>query len=217
MTQLKFSRTIRGAYVAPLLLVGFGLGAQAVLAESIAQATTERNATQTMESTETAGKPVAVESDVVTMSATVEGVDHQKRELTLKGQGGNTVTLQVGPDVTRFDEIKKGDTVQIDYLEAVAIALHPKGSAVPTGGAETAVVRDPGKKPSGSVTDTAVMSAKVQSVDVGKRELVLRGQDGSDMQVHVPESIPNLEQIKPGDQLTVRLTRSLAISVRKTS
>jgi hypothetical protein len=215
MTLPKFTRTVRGAYVAPLLLVGFGLSAQAVLAESIAQATTQRNSTQTLESTETAGKPVAVDSDVVTMNATVESVDHSKREMTLRGENGNKVTLKVGPDVTRFNEVKPGDTVQIDYFDAVAVALHPQGSTVPTSGAQTAVVRDPGKRPSGSVTDTAVVSAEVKNVDEGKRELTLRGPDGNDMQVHVPPTVPDLEQVKPGDHLTVRYTRSLAIAVRK--
>ncbi|HYS94003.1 MAG TPA: hypothetical protein VEL48_11255, partial [Candidatus Acidoferrales bacterium] len=56
-----------------------------------------------------AGAPGVVMADVVVINATVEAVDKDKRTVTLKGSGGRSVTLKVGPNAKNFDQIKVGD------------------------------------------------------------------------------------------------------------
>src|SRR5690349_21431048 len=59
----------------------------------------------------------------ISLSATVEKIDHKKRTVTLKNENGNTVTVHVPENVTRLEAVKKGDKVSIDYYESVALML----------------------------------------------------------------------------------------------
>jgi hypothetical protein len=54
--------------------------------------------------------------------ATVTEIDKAKSEVTLKGPKGRTAVVPV-KDPTVLDRVKKGDLVEIDYTEAVAIAV----------------------------------------------------------------------------------------------
>ena len=67
-----------------------------------------------------------------TITAKVTAVDPATRSVTLEGTGGKTRTIQVGDQVRNFDQIKdpsqlqnikKGDHVQVTYVEALAISL----------------------------------------------------------------------------------------------
>lgn len=56
-------------------------------------------------------------------SALVSAIDYQKREVTLQFNNGKSETFKVGPEVTRFSEIKKGDVVLMSYTVAVAASV----------------------------------------------------------------------------------------------
>lgn len=212
--QTKCFFVVRGVCVASLLALGANAGFAA--GDTVAAAATSRTAKQKLESGDVE-KPAAVDADVVSVSATVANVDYQKRELTLQGDQGGNMTVQVGPDVTRFNEIKKGDRVDVDYFESVAITVQPP-DAVGGGamaGAQTAVVRNPGKKPSGMVIDTDMVTATVASVDAKNRTAELTGPNGGNIHVEIAPDVPDIDKLKKGDQVKVRYTRTLAIAVRK--
>lgn len=80
-----------------------------------------RRETQALIGREKGEKPggLAVESTEVT--ALVEDIDYEKRTVTLKGPGGRTKTITVGPEVKRLNEVKKGDEIAVRYTEALAI------------------------------------------------------------------------------------------------
>lgn len=72
--------------------------------------------TQDAWSQQSGDKPPAREKwSLVNLQASVEAIDHDKREVTLKGPAGNLVTVIVGEQVKRFDEIKVGDSVRAQY------------------------------------------------------------------------------------------------------
>jgi hypothetical protein len=89
-----------------------------------------------------------------------------------------------------------------------------KGGGVPTGeGTSSAIVRAPlGGKPGGRVVDTVGFIAKVVSVDTANRQVTLRTADGTNQTVKVGPDI-NLANVNPGDDVGVRMTRAIAISV----
>ena len=68
-------------------------------------------------------KPGIATVSTTEITAKVEAIDYAKRTLTLKGIEGNTKSFKVGPNVQRFNEIKKGDNVVLRYSEAVAITV----------------------------------------------------------------------------------------------
>ena len=55
--------------------------------------------------------------------ATVQAIDLEKRELTLKGPLGEVSTVTVDKAVKRLDEIKAGDQVTAKYYLSVAAEL----------------------------------------------------------------------------------------------
>lgn len=69
-------------------------------------------------------KPGGAEGKKVTALCDVIDVDKKNKTITLKGPKGNVVELEVrNPD--HFKVVKKGDQIEVDYLEAVAVAVKP--------------------------------------------------------------------------------------------
>jgi hypothetical protein len=58
-------------------------------------------------------------------------------------------------------------------------------------------------------------SAKVEKVDKAKRELVLKGQDGREFTVDVPQSVTRLDNVKPGDTVHLSFYESVAVTLAK--
>jgi hypothetical protein len=164
--------------------------------------------------TATTAKPATLDAVAATVTATVEDINHDTRELTLKGPKGNTVEMQVGPEVARFKEIQKGDKVTIDYLASVAIVVDEASAEFASAeGSGTAIVRNQGKKPSGVAVATDVMTGTIDSIDATKRTATLRGPQGNTVDVTIAPDVRNVENLKKGDQVKVKVTRALAIDV----
>ncbi|MGD8617839.1 MAG: hypothetical protein PVH54_01480 [Gammaproteobacteria bacterium] len=68
-------------------------------------------------------KPGAGVAETITMKATVEAIDYDTRMLVLRGPEGNTLTTKVDDRVTRFNEVKPGDEIVVQYTRAFAIAV----------------------------------------------------------------------------------------------
>ena len=80
-------------------------------------------------------KPGAVAASVSDITATVEDIDRDKREVTLKGPMGNVVKVKVDPSVGNLERIKKGDQITATRTEALAVSVEAPESQ--TGGAQT--------------------------------------------------------------------------------
>jgi hypothetical protein len=151
--------------------------------------------------------------DAATATATVQSINAADRTVMLQHPDGSVTPYKCGPDVLNFDQIKVGDHVTATVAESLAIGLM-KGGGVPTAeGTSSAIVRAPlGAKPGGRMVDTVGFIAKVVSVDSGTRQVTLQTVDGSKQTVKVGPDI-NLDNVSPGDDVGVRMTRAIAISV----
>lgn len=69
------------------------------------------------------GKPGIVAVDAVEVSATVQAIDYQTREVTLLGPEGKTVKVKAGPEVKRLEDVKRGDTVVARLTRAASIIV----------------------------------------------------------------------------------------------
>lgn len=159
-------------------------------------------------------KPIVVDAEHETVTTTVEDIDHESRTVTLKDPEGNEVSMDVGLEVTRFDEIEKGDRVKVDYLESVAVEIRPPdepGASVET--SEAFVVRNSGKKPSGTAVETDVITATVEEIDTEGRIATLKGPGDNLVEVNIAPDVPDLQNVKPGDQVIVEVTRSFALNI----
>ncbi|MBK5938007.1 hypothetical protein [Halochromatium roseum] len=103
-------------------------------------------------------------------------VNPETRLMTLKDADGAYHVLHVPPEVTRIDQIKIGDEVTITEISTALIELVPAAEAGTIGSERsTDVDRQPGKKPSGSITDTLTVFGKVVGIDKAKGTVTIEG------------------------------------------
>ena len=72
-------------------------------------------------------------------------------------------------------------------------------------------------KPGAIVVDEVSRTATVVSVDMAKRVVTLKRDDGSTQSYVVSEAVKNLDQVKPGDIVKSSILESVAIFVRKSN
>lgn len=157
----------------------------------------------------------AVEVETVTApSSTVLAINYPSHTLTLVMPDGSKNTYKISSDVRNFDQIEVGDKVNATLVEALAVYLGGPGAAPSTGEVKTVSLAPKGAKPGVIVADTQEVTAKVVSVDPKERKVTLQTADGENRTVKVSKSV-DLAKVKPGNDVTVRLTEALAIVVEK--
>ena len=70
-------------------------------------------------------RPGMTGARVVTVTATITGIDKDKGTVTLQGPDGDSVTVKAR-NPANLEKVKVGDLVDITMTEAVAIAVEPK-------------------------------------------------------------------------------------------
>ena len=155
-----------------------------------------------------------VSTDYIVISATVETIDQERRALTLKGPGDKTVTLRASKKVKDFEEIKKGDLVSAEYLDAVAIIVRkPDGKSRP-GYLKEVTVTPRGKSGDGLPVDTSEALGTVEAIDHDNRSVTFKGPDGNIQTYKVDERVPKFRYILKGDKVYIKTTEPLAVRIK---
>jgi hypothetical protein len=68
-------------------------------------------------------KPGGVRTIEGTLKTRVESIDYDKRTVTFKNPQGKTTTYKFGKDAKRFDEVRRGDMLVIEYEQTTAISV----------------------------------------------------------------------------------------------
>ncbi len=69
------------------------------------------------------GQPGGMVVNTIKTEATIEDINPQTREVTLKGPEGKTMKMKVDESVQNLDRLKKGDQIVVRYTEAAAISV----------------------------------------------------------------------------------------------
>jgi hypothetical protein len=160
-------------------------------------------------------KPGVVVADLLVTTATVETVDHATRTVTLRGADGRTRTLKVDTAVRNFDQVQQGDQVMAEYYEETAIVVRPSAEQPTVGEAGLVAVAPRGAKPGVADVETRVMTATVEAIDPQQRTVTLRGPQGNAVTLKVGEQVKQCDQVQAGDEVVVRHTEAVAITVQK--
>jgi len=147
-------------------------------------------------------------------TATVTAIDPATRRITLTAPDGMQTTIKAGPEVRNFDQIRVGDQVRATMTQAMAVSLHPPGMAPSAAETATIAVAPKGAKPAAVMTETAQVTAKILAIDRKNRTATLQYPDGGTRTIKVAEDV-NLDRVIPGQEVTARLTESMAIQVEK--
>ena len=164
------------------------------------------------------GQGMAMAAEKESATATVEKVDKAKRRVTLMDQEGNPVTVTVPKNVKRFDQIKKGDQVTVDYYESVGVSLQKaEPGAQPSAKETIGEAREGGKLPGGMVARQMSATAIVQKVDTSENTVTIKGPEGMMHTIHItdPQMQKELANIKQGDRIQSTYTEALAIDVQR--
>ena len=144
-------------------------------------------------------------------TATVEAIDQKTREVTLRKEDGELVTLVVSEEARNLPQVVKGDRVTVVYKVGLVVALGPPGKE-PVRVEDTKAARAPlGEKPGGVIQETIAVTATVVGIDPTTRVVTLKGPRQT-LALPVASDI-DLSKIKLGDQVGAVYQQSLALNV----
>jgi hypothetical protein len=158
------------------------------------------------------GPGVAGAAQTVKVSATITAIDAATRTVTLRGPQGRELSVTAGPEVKNFAQMKVGDKVDVEYVEALTLELR-KGGGQAVAKTEVAGVASakPGAAPGAVAGRQVKIVADVVAVDTAAQVVTLKGpQRTVELKVRDPKQ---LAMIAKGDQVEATFTEAVAIAV----
>ena len=152
-----------------------------------------------------------VAGESVEALVTVVAIDKKARTVVIRGPRGGTEELQVPPEAQNFDTIKQGDVFRIKYAEAVALTVVPQGGEPSKGEASSTKMAKKGENPGGVGMRTRFVSGRVEAIDYKGRYVTIRGPKQT-VSLKASDDV-KLENLHPGDRITVSYTQALAIEM----
>ena len=150
--------------------------------------------------TPAAETPAMVMGDAVKAEAEVVAIDKKTRTVTLKGEDGNTFDVIVGKEAKNFAQIKVGDRVIAEHMEALALELSKGGGLRETVEKDINQTAKAGQKP-GAIRGRQVdFVADVKSVDTKAGTITILGAKGRVFKLKVKDPAV-MAQVKEGDQV----------------
>jgi len=154
---------------------------------------------------------------LVNIQASVENINAEKREITLKGPQGNLVTLTASDAVKRFDEIKVGDTIQAEYwtfLRAEFREPTAEEKATPL-----VVLAGAGRAPkevdpAGAVGAVVKAVVTVVAINTEEKKVAIQGPRGNFL-ILPAEDEAVLKNLKEGQVVIMTYAEAVALSLKK--
>lgn len=155
---------------------------------------------------------------LVALTASVEAIDQAKREVTLKGPLGNTVTFTVDERVKRLNEVKVGDLVSAKYYISIAAELRkptPEEEKTPLVLLDAAGKAPPGTAPAAGGVRRFKVVTTIEGLDRPTQTITVKGPRGNYVTARVADP-SNLTSMRIGENILITYTEALAISLVKT-
>ena len=162
----------------------------------------------------TVDKPARIITSTVRTATIVESVNLQTRELKLMDASGKRFTVIAGPEIERLDEIKPRDRIITEVTESIAVVVTPAGAPVLGQGVAAGKGSTDAGLPEAAGVASIMVQASVVSLNREKRQAVLVDETGTTHTVQVSPTTP-LDLVQVGDEVRVRITRAMAISIER--
>jgi hypothetical protein len=160
------------------------------------------------------GVPGGIAIEALQVTATVAAIDPASRKLTLVSPDGIKKTVKAGPEVINFDQIRVGDQLKVTVAEELVVQMADEAVPAETGVAAVVALAPKGAKPGGVLAETTQITAKVTAIDLQGHKVSLQFSDGTTRIVVVRKDV-DLTQRKVGQEVVIRVTEALAITVEK--
>lgn len=158
-------------------------------------------------------KPSFFASQSTMITARVEAINHETRDVTLRGPQGNQVSFTVSQEARNLDQVSVGDIVTAEYVKSISIDVLANDGVGAGAGGVTAVARaEKGAMPGMAAMDAQVVTATVEEINLEANTFKLKGPDG-DIQQYVARNPENLKKAEVGDRVVFTTTQAVGISV----
>lgn len=153
----------------------------------------------------------------ITIQASIEAIDLESREVTLKGPQGNLVTVEVDNRVKRLSEFRVGDVVTAEYWTYLKAEFREPTSEERNN--PLVVLAEGGRAPEGMPPSAAVGAVvkAVVIVDLINRtegQVTIRGPRGKYMTFQVADQNV-IKKLKVRDEVILTYAEALALSLEK--
>ncbi len=148
--------------------------------------------------------------EMETVKATVEAIDASTRTITLKGPKGDYVEIVVPRSVTRFSEIKVGDTLTARYYENIVLRVQQAGEK-PVDTYSSAITKGPGATPGGTDAIQRTITATITEIDQEAPSITFTGPNNWKYSSRV-EDRKALAKVKVGDKVDITWTAAMLVS-----
>lgn len=164
-----------------------------------------------------AEKPSLFTSQTAVLSAVVEAINHETREVTLRGPEGNTATFVVNEEAQNLDQVNVGDVVITEYEQTMSIEVLANDGSEASAGALSAEARpEKGESPGLTAIDAVVVTATVEEINLENNTFKLKGPAG-EIREYEARNPENLKKADVGDLVVITFTDAVAITVEKSS
>lgn len=161
--------------------------------------------------------PAVGDEVMLTLTATIEALNLETREITLKGPMGNVYTFPVDPAVKRLNEFKVGDTVVLDYYASLAAELRAPTEAEKA--EPLSVLGDAGKADAGAAPKAGAYRiiravVTIEGLDALTGTATVKGPRGNYVAIKVRDASV-LPKLRLGETVVVVYTEAFAVRLEK--
>jgi len=163
-----------------------------------------------------ASKPVAQIKDAearleaIKITAIVTAIDAKNRIVTLQGPEGSEFAVQADPAVKNFGQVKVGDKLVVEYIQAVALDFQKGDGIRMMSSIDDSARAKAGQRPGAAALRKVTVVTNIWAVNQAKGTVLVRGPFGHFTEVKLKD--PGLlGGVKVGDQMKVTYTDTVAI------
>ena len=155
-------------------------------------------------------------SQSMMITAVVEAINHETREVRLKRSDGEIIEFVASEEARNLGQVDVGDIVNAEYVHSVSIDVIPneEGFEPDAGQAQAMARTKEGEMPGVAAINTQVATATVQEINIEANTFKLKGVDGT-VNEYTARNPENLKRAKVGDLVIMTVTDAVAITVEE--
>ncbi|MCF7984847.1 MAG: copper-binding protein [Thiohalocapsa sp.] len=161
------------------------------------------------------GETLLAEAVVATAQGNVVGVDYENRVVKLETPDSPRGWLEVtvSEDVRNLAQVRTGDRITVDYIEAVSVTLFRPGEVEPGVDVNVAAGRAaPGERPAVAAGVETSVTGVIEKIDTANELVGVRIPD-SGYRVFKVNNPAIIARLSVGDRVRASVTRAWAVGV----
>jgi hypothetical protein len=160
-------------------------------------------------------RPYFHASESQTISAAVEAINHETREVTVLDADGLPITFVASEEARNLGQVAVGDIIYAEYINSITVEVIANEGMEPENAEMAALARTKeGEMPGVVAMDTQIATAVVEEINIEANTFKLRDVDGV-IAEYVARNPDNLKRAKVGDLVVMTFTQAVAVTVEE--